>query len=163
MRLSSAGMLGVTLVLALIPLGCGGGERTAPGERTATAARTGSEASTRPATRACRGQLGDVVSSMDALRDRLVAGLTYEQYLAEVREVRDRYDRIPGDQVAIGCLLGVGAPAERALNRYLSAANEWGDCLSVFSCDTEGIEPKLQRQWALASSLLSTAQDGLRG
>jgi hypothetical protein len=162
MRLSSAGMLGVTLILALIPVGCGGDEHTVTSGRTVTSTSPGGGASAPSSPSPCGPQLRAVVASMDAMRDRLVAGLTYEQYLGEVRQVRARYDRVPGGRLGIGCLVAAGSPAERALNRYIAAANQWGDCLAILSCDTESIEPKLQRTWAEASDLLTAAQEGLR-
>jgi hypothetical protein len=95
---------------------------------------------------------------MDALRKKLAVGLSYEGYLHDVREARFVNDRIRADRLAIGCLTTVGTPAERALNRYIGAANTWGDCLAAASCDTESIEPRLQRSWARASDLLTEAQ-----
>jgi len=103
-----------------------------------------------------------LVSSLDALRKRLAVGLNYEDYLSEVGRLKATYDEIPAERLAIGCLTTVATPAERALNRYREAANTWGDCLTRASCDAEAVEPKLQRRWALAAGLLSTAQEGLR-
>ncbi len=99
---------------------------------------------------------------MDALREGLVVGMSYEEYLDELREVKIAYDGIQADRVPVGCLVAAGGPGERALNRYIDAANTWGDCLATASCRTESIEPKLQRGWALASDLLSAAQSGSR-
>lgn len=162
MRLSVAAMLGVALSLALALPGCGGeGEATAG--RAAPPARSPGAAAAPAAARLCRGQLRGFVASLDALRERLAGGLTYAQYLHRVGAARDRYDRVPSRRLAIGCLLAAGTPAERALNRYIAAANAWGDCLAVVSCETASVEPRLQREWARAADLLSTARRGLRG
>jgi hypothetical protein len=109
----------------------------------------------------CRAQLGGLVSAMDSLRDGLLAGLTYESYVAEVRELKDAYGRVPVERLPLGCLVAVGGPGERTLNRYVEAANTWGDCLADASCDPGSIEGRLQRNWRLASSHLGEALEGL--
>lgn len=111
--------------------------------------------------RRCQGQLRPFLDSMGALRKSLAVGLSYREYLRELREVRAAYDGIRAERLEIGCLLAAGTPGERALNRYIEAANTWGDCLSTASCSTESIEPRLQRKWAIASDLLTFAQSGL--
>ncbi len=100
---------------------------------------------------------------MDALREKLAVGLRYDAYLDDVKAARVAYDGVPVDRLGLGCLVAVGTPAERALNRYTAAANAWGDCLASASCDSESVEPRLQHEWALASERLSAAQKGLRG
>lgn len=110
----------------------------------------------------CASQMRPLVTSLDALRKQLAVGLNYADYLSEVGRLKTVYDEVPVERLAISCLTTIGAPAERALNRYREAANTWGDCLTRASCDAEAVEPKLQRRWALAASLLTTAQEGLR-
>lgn len=147
------------LLLALATLSACGEEGTATLNRSAPAARE--ERAVPPRSARCEDQLGGFVDSLDALRDGLLAGLTYESYVAEVRDLRDVYGRVPVNRLAVGCLVAVGAPGERALNEYIEAANAWGDCLADASCAPESVEPKLQRGWKLASERLSAAQDGL--
>jgi hypothetical protein len=151
------------LSLALVLQACGGGDPSAGAEpkapTTATTARAKPAAAT--PSRDCGGELNGLLASMDALRRKLAAGVSYDQYLHEIRGLTSTYDGIEADRVALGCLLASGTPAERALNRYIGAANTWGDCLASVSCGTESVEPKLQRRWALASDLLSSAQTGL--
>lgn len=55
-------------------------------------------------------------------------------------------------------MTATGTPAEDALNRYIDAANAWGECLADASCATATIEPVLQRRWRLASRSLSAAE-----
>ena len=62
----------------------------------------------------------------------------------------------------LGCLGAVGTPAEKTLNRYIEAANDWGGCVSELGCGSAEIEPVLQRRWRVASHFLSEAEDGLR-
>ena len=98
---------------------------------------------------------------MEALRRKLAVGLTYQQYRRELEGVRGAYEAIPAKRVGLGCLLAAGGAGERALNRYIVAANAWGECLATASCELETVEPRLQRQWDRASGLLSSAQAGL--
>ncbi|HEY8501510.1 MAG TPA: hypothetical protein VIL21_02390, partial [Solirubrobacterales bacterium] len=110
----------------------------------------------------CQDQVGSFVASMDSLRRRLAVGVTYDQYVAEVRGIRSTYGEIPIERVQVDCLNAVGSPAEKALNRYIEAANDWGDCVSELGCESATIEPVLQRRWRIASHFLSEATDGLR-
>lgn len=159
MRFGQAATLGVLLSLALVLTACGDESTSASGQ--ATPAPSGAEPVARsPADARCRGQLRPFLGSMDALREDLAVGLSYEGYLDELGEVRDAYDRIHADRIPVDCLLVAASPGERALNRYIDAANTWGDCLATAACETESIEPELQRRWALASDLLSAAQSG---
>jgi hypothetical protein len=160
MRLSPAATVGILLGLALILPGCG--DQGAPVADAGTATRPGVEASRSATTRTCRSQLHGLLGSMDGLRGKLAVGLSYGVYLHEVKAAQAAYDRVPVGRLQLGCLVKVGTPAERALDRYIAAANTWGDCLTSVSCDSESIEPKLQRKWALASARLSAAQRGLR-
>ena len=98
---------------------------------------------------------------MDSLRRRLAVGVTFDQYRAEVRGIRSTYRKIPIDQVEIDCLTAVGTPSEKAFNRYIEAANDWGECVSEAGCGSATVEPVLQRRWRIASHFLSEADDGL--
>lgn len=157
MRLGPAATVGILLGLALILPGCG--DQSAPAADTGAATPAGVPP---PATRTCRAQLHGLLGSMDDLRGKLAVGLSYGAYLHEVKAVQVAYDRVPVDSLELACLVRVGTPTERALNLYLAAANTWGECLTSASCDSESVEPKLQRKWALASDRLSSAQKSLR-
>jgi hypothetical protein len=109
----------------------------------------------------CQSQLGSFVGSMDGLRRRLAVGVTYDQYVAEVRGIRSTYGKIPIERVQVDCLSAVATPGEKAFNRYIEAANDWGECVSEAGCGSEAIEPVLQRRWRIASHFLSEAKDGL--
>jgi hypothetical protein len=114
-----------------------------------------------PAGGTCQAQLGSFVGSMDGLRRRLAVGVTYDQYVAEVRGIRSTYGEIPTRKLQIDCLTLVATPGEKAFNRYIEGANDWGECVSELGCGTATIEPVLQRRWRIASHFLSEAQDGL--
>lgn len=157
MRLSQAAIVGATLSLALLLPACGaestpdaGGVDGAP-PASAAVAPSGS----------CRSQLRPFLAAMDALRTELAAGLSYDQYMSELRRARGAYRGIRAERLQLGCLVAAGAPAERAVNRYVEAANAWGECLATAACETASIEPRLQREWARASELLSAAQAGI--
>jgi hypothetical protein len=162
MRLGSAATVGILLGLALILSACGEDGMTAA-EKSASTSRTASAPPSQPVTgRASCRQLRPFVGSMAALRADLARGLSYDDYLREVKRVRSVYARIDADKLSAGCLLAGGGPAERALNLYIDATNTWGDCLATVSCNTRTVEPKLQRKWALAARQVTTAQQGLR-
>lgn len=111
----------------------------------------------------CQSQLGSFVGSMDGLRRRLAVGVTYDQYVAEVRGIRSTYGEIPFERLQFECLTKVGTPGEKAFNRYIEGANDWGECVSELGCDTATIEPVLQRRWRVAAHFLSEAREGLGG
>jgi hypothetical protein len=160
MRLGQAATLGVLLSLALVLTACG--DESTSGSGQATAAQSGAEPVARSSAGArCRAQLHPLLGSMAALREALAVGLSYEDYLDELGEAQAAYDRIRADRLPVGCLLVTAGPGERALNRYIEAANAWGDCLATAACEIEAIEPRLQRRWALASDFLTSAQSGL--
>jgi hypothetical protein len=162
------------LLLGVVLLGgCGGGDADWSAEAGATVASGETTAkeqpppprkrkrSPAPAAGTCQSRLGSFVASMDSLRRRLAVGLTYDQYVAEVRGIRSTYRKIAIDRVEIDCLDAVGAPAEKAFNHYIGAANQWGECVSEAGCSSETVEPVLQRRWRIASHFLSEADEGL--
>lgn len=106
----------------------------------------------------CPANANAFVQSLDRLRRQLAVGLSYEQYAARIKALRAAYDRIPVDHLAIDCLTATGTPSERAFNKYIDAANAWGECLADASCTTASIEPVLQRKWRVASRFLSEAR-----
>jgi hypothetical protein len=152
--------------------GCGSGGPESPAKTEATVTSpaittTTAEADAKrrrrqqPTGGPCQGQLGSFVASMDSLRRRLAVGVTFDQYLAEVRGIHSTYRKIPTERVEIDCLDAVGTPAEKTFNRYIEAANEWGECVSEAGCSSETVEPVLQRRWRIASHFLSEADAGL--
>jgi hypothetical protein len=166
-------LAGCAVFAVLVLSGCGGGGSKPPAETDATVTGPGIITTTtaeadakrikqqRPTAGPCQGQLGGFVASMDSLRRRLAVGLTFDQYLAEVRGIRSTYLEIPTERVQIDCLDAVGTPAEKAFNRYIEAANDWGDCVSEAGCGSATVEPVLQRRWRIASHFLGEADDGL--
>jgi hypothetical protein len=174
MRPGPAAIAVLLLALALILPGCGDEQTSAAGTgrsaaraaKTTTAdapAATGKNTAGAPATaKRCRRSLGDFLDSIESLNNSLAVGLTYDDYLTAVNHVRSTYAPINADQLPLLCLAQVAGPAEKALNTYIEAANSWGDCLATAACDSESIEPRLQREWARASDGLSEAQENLQ-
>jgi hypothetical protein len=157
----------IVMVLALASCG-GGGSSTAketvvtsagpapskPADGTAkhAVAKPGAGAKTGDA--ACQAQLGEFISRMTDLRQSLLAGLSYAEYVVRVRAIRDAYEAVPVKKLGVDCLDGVAGVAEDAFNQYLRAANTWGDCASTAGCAASEIEGKLQRRWRIASKRL---------
>jgi hypothetical protein len=167
-------LAGCALLAAFLLGGCSGGSHGSATPATTVTADPATSVAERPnsaggkkqdkaaiASDPCQTQLGSFVASMDSLRRRLAVGVTYDQYVAEVRGIRSTYRKIPTEQVEIGCLSSVGTPAERAFNRYIEAANDWGECVSEAGCSSETVEPVLQWRWRIASHFVSAADAGL--
>lgn len=180
-------LVGIAVLAALLLSGCGGGsgDPTSTGAAIGTSAeadrfqssgpqrgqKSGNDADSTaadgdagrhvPAGDLCQSQLGGFVGSMDGLRRRLAVGVTYDQYVAEVRGIRSTYGKIPIEKLQVDCLARVATPGEKAFNRYIEGANAWGECVSKLGCGTTEIEPVLQRRWRVASHFLSEAKDGL--
>ncbi len=151
---------GLALLGLVVLSGCGD-DGTATAHKEATAQVEAGESAQQASPR-CAAQIGTFVDSLDTLRRRLAVGLTYEEYVDEVRRLRRVYRDVPVDRLGVGCVLAAGAPGESAFNEYIDAANAWGECLATAGCETASVEPELQRGWERASDRLSEAQAGLR-
>jgi hypothetical protein len=156
---------GVILGMALAWSGCGEEGTTAAGQATTVrqADRLPRAPGAHALARRCRRQVGPFLDVLDALRNQVVVGVSYEPYLDLVRDAKVVHAEVPSERLAFACLTLVGAPAERALNEYITGVNIWGDCLADASCEVASVEPRLQRRWDSASGLLSEASEGLRG
>jgi hypothetical protein len=155
-RLSLRGCALAAAAVLLLP-GCGGDGAATAGSADAPQARQKAKAEA-AAGRPCPARVGAFADSLDGLRRQLAVGLSYEQYAARVKALRGDYEGLPIDNLGIGCLSTAGTPAEAALNKYIDAANAWGECLADASCTTAAIEPVLQRKWRLASRSLTEVE-----
>jgi hypothetical protein len=106
----------------------------------------------------CETRLGDLVDRMDDLRQALLAGLSYSEYVVRVQAVRAAYEAVPVDKLDLACLSGPAGHAEDAFNQYLRAANLWGECAGTKGCAASSIEGKLQHRWRIASKSLEAAK-----
>ncbi|HEX3359448.1 MAG TPA: hypothetical protein VHS74_00515 [Solirubrobacterales bacterium] len=107
---------------------------------------------------ACQARLGDLVDRMDDLRQALLAGLDYSEYVLRVQAVRAAYEAVPVDRLPLACVAGPAGHAEDAFNQYLRAANLWGECAGTAGCAASSIESRLQRRWRIASKSLDAAK-----
>jgi hypothetical protein len=155
-RLSLLGCLLIGVAVLLLP-GCGSDSAATADSTSVPQAKR--QAEVEAATGGpCPAQVSAFVKSLDVMRRQLAVGLSYDQYAARVKSLRRSYDDLPIDRLTIGCLKTTGTPAESVLNKYVDAANAWGECLADAACTTATIEPVLQRKWRLASGFLSEAR-----
>ncbi len=152
-------LLGCALIgaAALALPGCGDSGAATAEAPLASPPKQGVEARA-TARKPCPPPVNAFVKSLDALRSQLAVGLSYAQYTAKVKALRESYAQLPVERLALDCLIGAGTASEKAINKYIDAANAWGECLADASCDTATIEPVLQRKWRIASRFLSEAQ-----
>ena len=160
----------VTAAALALALGaCGGDSQQATAEvKTETAIRAGAQAVAGkgerkgPGAETCAGQVGDFIAAMATLRTDLVAGLSYEDYVAEVQAIRGAYHRVPVGKLGLECLQAAGTPAEDGLNKYIEASNAWTECVETPGCESASVESALQSRWRQASKRLNAAQTGLK-
>jgi hypothetical protein len=107
---------------------------------------------------ACKAKIGDLVDRMDDLRQALLAGLDYSEYVLRVQAVRAAYEAVPIDRLGLACVAGPAGHAEDAFNQYLRAANLWGKCAGTAGCAASSIESRLQHRWKIASKSLDAAK-----
>jgi hypothetical protein len=154
----------IAMVLALGA--CGGGasgtQSTSVAEKTVKARESKPVATKSPEASgkddACQARLGDFLDRMNDLRQSLLAGLSYEEYVLRVRAVRDAYDAVPVGDLGAACVTGPAVKAEDAFNQYLRAANAWGECAATAGCAASEVEGKLQHRWKLAAKNLDAAE-----
>jgi len=151
----------IVTVLALASCG-GGGSSTGVGTTTVKAQESKQVVIAPPRTHdkdhGCQAQLGNFLDRMNDLRQSLLAGLSYDEYVVRVRAVRDAYEAVPVDKLGAACVTGPAAKAEDAFNQYLRAANAWGECAATAGCAASEVEGKLQHRWKLASKSLGAAE-----
>jgi hypothetical protein len=152
------------LILGLAPAlaSCGGGSgsqsTTTTAKEKTVQAKESKPVLSKPHKDGCQAQLGDFLDRMDDLRQSLLAGLSYDEYVVRVRAIRDAYEAVPVDKLGAACVTGPAAHAEDAFNQYLRAANAWGECAATAGCAASEVEGKLQRRWRIASKNLEAAE-----
>jgi hypothetical protein len=151
----------IVTVLALASCG-GGGSTTGPGTTTVKAKEQQPLVIKPPANPdadgSCQARLGNFLDRMNDLRQSLLAGLSYQEYVVRVRAIRDAYEAVPVDKLGVTCVTGPAGAAEDAFNQYLRAANAWGECAATAGCAASEVEGKLQHRWKLASNSLDAAE-----
>jgi hypothetical protein len=140
------------------------GVATSPASRARDVERAGTTAKRKGAAHpttsggGCEARLGDLVDRMDDLRQSLLAGLDYSEYVLRVQAIRAAYEAVPVDRLGLACVAGAANHAEAAFNQYLRAANLWGECAGTKGCAASSIESRLQHRWKVASKSLDAAK-----
>lgn len=174
--MNRAAAIVAALAIVLVAVGCGSSDSatsTGPSyaekekareKREAEARRKAKEKAAAQAAAAqsqCHSALDDFVDHLRDLNSSLAIGMNYADYTAAVRKVRVIYGRIDFSETGgIDCLGKVGAPAEKALNKYAAAANAWGECFDDYDCDNDSVKPTLQRHWSSAERYVDRARGG---
>lgn len=110
---------------------------------------------------ACHSEYDPLVQSLTDLQSEISIGLNYDEYGDAVRGVRVKYGRVDFDNTPLECTLSVGAPAEKALNRYAEAYNIWNRCQEDVNCaGVDEIDSKMQAKWTKADGQLKKAEAG---
>lgn len=109
----------------------------------------------------CRDQVGGLIRALRNTDSRLSVGLTFADYGSQVGSISIAYDRMPINQMDIECISKAGVKSESAFNAYREAYNTWNECIGDLYCDTDSIQPELQRKWSKASRLVVQARSAL--
>ena len=108
---------------------------------------------------ACALAVDPFLASLQELDSRLSVGLNYDEYTNQVGNVQVVYDQLDvGGLTALPGCLNVAVAGEKAFNQYIKASNAWGTCFDDLYCSNDDVQPKLQRLWAKATSLVQRAQ-----
>lgn len=154
-------LVAIGTLLALASCG-GGGSSTDAGTTTVKAEESKPVATKSPKGDGkegrCQARLGNFLDRMNDLRQSLLAGLSYDEYVVRVRAIRAAYEAVPVDKLGVACVTGPAAAAEDAFNQYLRAANAWGECAATAGCAASEVEGKLQHRWKIASKRLDAAE-----
>lgn len=143
----------MALVVVLAAAGCGG----------STSASSAPGATPAPAvvSQDCADSLAPFLDALKSLSSRLDIGLTYADYGSKLGDVKTAYDDVDFKKLDASCISAIGVDAEAALNHYITAYTTWHDCISSTSCSNDSIKPKLQAEWASASTLIKKIRDQL--
>jgi len=162
--------LAAPLALALFASACGDGD-SGPSEAerqqsVTTQQREQAKAKAERVASACESATRDFLDALHEMNSRLDIGLTYADYGDRLGDVKVEYDTAVADigdgADAAPCLLGVGVPAEEALNYYTKAQNRWSRCTEDIDCDSDSIKDELQRNWSRAGRQIDRADSALR-
>lgn len=109
----------------------------------------------------CQAKFSKLIDSLQEVSSRLDVGLKQDEYSDYVGDAMVVYGRIDTDNLTEPCLISVGIPLEKALRAYASAASVWNDCITDLECESDSIDPELQRKWTRASRQIADAKEGL--
>ena len=109
----------------------------------------------------CEGHLGDLLDEARELDARLNVGMDFQEYSDRVGDVSVAYQEIPFKEMGTRCTIDAGIPLENAMNSYIKAQSTWNDCIGKFRCDTDSIDPELQKHWGDAGSDVASSERAL--
>jgi hypothetical protein len=109
----------------------------------------------------CEDELKNFIRQLGDLDGLLNVGLNYAKYSDQVQQISIAYNRIDFDGLDLDCVSEVGLGAEKSFRQFAKAQDVWGDCQTDLDCDSDSIEPELQRSWGRAASSLTDAEAGL--
>jgi len=139
-------------------------EQAAQEREEAERKRAEAEAEAKVMAESCEDTLGDFQEAISELNSRLDIGLNYDEYTDAVADAKVEYDQIDFDDLSDNtkCLGSVGVPLEKAMNKYIQAANIWSKCFDDLECSNDQINGKLQVRWAEATLKIEKAKDALK-
>lgn len=109
----------------------------------------------------CADKLAGLTDALFELNSRLSVGIAFAAYGEKVANARVAYDKIKFNDLDPDCILGVGQPAEAAMNEYVNAYTTWNDCIQKTGCNTDSIQPQLQASWLTATATLAAVKGRL--
>lgn len=112
---------------------------------------------------ACERSLGPLLEKLSETNSRLDIGMIVGEYNSALGDTKVVYDQIDFEGLTNDpyCLGEVGVPLEDAFNAYVEAGSTWGDCVTDFGCDLDGVMPGIQEKWSTASGLVNDAKSAL--
>lgn len=109
----------------------------------------------------CATALADLTDALFELDSRLNVGLSFAAYSEKLADARVAYDKVKFGNLDTDCILGVGQPAEKAMNEYIKAYTTWNDCIKKTGCDTDSVTPQLQSHWSISTRTLAEVKKRL--
>ena len=79
------------------------------------------------------------------------------EFVQRVGTAKVKHDQLDPKSLQ-GVCLDAGVDLEKALNKYVKAANKWSNCISSYSCSFDEINDAMQHFWGDASTRISTAE-----
>ena len=70
------------------------------------------------------------------------------------------YQEIPFKEMGTRCTID-GHSSQNAMNSYIKAQSTWNDCIGKFRCDTDSIDPELQKHRGDAGSDVASSERAL--
>jgi cell division protein FtsB len=108
----------------------------------------------------CVAEMTPLMDELGAIDAKLDVGQSVGEFGDAVADASVVYSRIDADELSAECV-PVGVELESALNKYISVASTWDDCVYDYDCSTDSIQPQMQRKWAAASRQIEKAETAL--